>query len=240
MRPLYTIWALSVLLILPACGGEDGADPAERDHVSTPVQRDPAPADQTDATPVVLFLGNSLAAGYGVQPEQAFPSLVQTKIDSAGLDFEVVNAGVSGDTSAGGLSRIDWLLDAPIAVLVLELGGNDGLRGLPPEVTRRNLQQIIDRTRERHPGARILLAGMQIPPNMGAGYAERFRDLFPSLARDNDIDLIPFLLEGVGGVRGLNQPDGIHPTARGHRMIAEVVWTHLRPILQDIERERTA
>lgn len=184
--------------------------------------------------PVVLFLGDSIAAGYGVEPEEAFPAIIQHKIDEEGWQFEVLNAGVSGDTSAGGLARIDWLLDYPAAVLVIELGGNDGLRGLPPEVTRRNLESIIERARERYPDVRIVLAGMQMPPNMGESYTDQFRRLYPDISEANDAVLIPFLLDGVGGDPVLNQPDGIHPTARGHAIIADTVWDYLRPILGDI------
>lgn len=238
-RSLYTVWVLSVLLSLTACNGAGDEPDVSREYPSSRSGEERPPADAAEQAPVVLFLGNSLAAGYGVQPEQSFPSLIQDRIDEAGWGYEVVNAGVSGDTSSGGLSRINWLLDHNVAVLVLELGGNDGLRGIPPEVTQKNLQDIINRTRERHPDARILLAGMQIPPNMGSGYAQRFSEIYTDLDRRNDdVDLIPFLLEGVGGVRALNQPDGIHPTPRGHEIIAENVWEHLRPILQDIRQEQ--
>lgn len=224
---------------LAACNGAESDRETERGTSQTDAEsRQRQTPVASDEAPAVLFLGNSLSAGYGVQPEQAFPALIQDKIDSLGWNFEVINAGSSGDTSAGGLSRIDWLLDRTLAVLVLELGGNDGLRGLPTEVTRNNLQQIIERTRERHPHARILVAGMQIPPNMGGEYARGFRDMFPELAREENVELIPFLLEGVGGVRGLNQADGIHPTPRGHQIIAENVWEHLKPILEDIREEQ--
>lgn len=190
---------------------------------------------ETDADPArrtILILGNSLAAGLGLDPEQAFPALLQQKIDSLGWPFEVVNAGLSGETSAGGLRRIDWLLRRPIDVLVLELGANDGLRGIPPEVTKANLQAIIDKVRAANPDVHIVLAGMQAPPNLGEAFTASFRDLFPALARENDAALIPFLLEGVAGIPELNQADGIHPTAEGHRIIAETVWRTLRPLLE--------
>ena len=180
----------------------------------------------------VVFLGNSLSAGYGLDPTLAFPALIQQKVDSLGWPVTVINAGISGETSAGGLSRIDWLLNDPLDVLVLELGGNDGLRGFDTEVTKANLQGIIHRTRARYPEATIVLAGMQVPTNLGSTYTSAFRTLFPVLARENDTELIPFLLEDVGGIKELTLPDGIHPTAAGHRIIAETVWKTLGPVLE--------
>lgn len=184
----------------------------------------------------ILFLGNSITAGYGIDPSQAFPSLIQEKIDAKGWNFRVVNAGQSGDTSAGGLSRMDWLLRSRsrVDVLILELGGNDGLRGLPVEVTRKNLQAIIDRTRERYPKLKVVVAGMRVPPNMGRDYGRRFQATFADLAKKNDAALIPFVLEGVGGVRELNLPDGIHPTAKGHEVVAATVWKVLEPVLKSL------
>jgi acyl-CoA thioesterase-1 len=179
----------------------------------------------------VVIIGDSLAAGYGLDPSEAFPALIQKKIDELGWPFVVVNAGVSGDTSSGGLRRIEWLLKHRIDVLLLELGGNDGLRGLTPDVTKTNLQAIIDRTRKRYPKAQIVIAGMQMPPNMGADYTNRFQKIFPDLARENEAALVPFLLEGVGGNAALNLPDRIHPTAAGHQIVAENVWKVLQPIL---------
>jgi acyl-CoA thioesterase I len=186
---------------------------------------------------VILFLGDSLTAGYGVDPSQAYPALIQQKIDSKGWNFRVVNAGQSGDTSAGGLSRLGWLLRSAVDVLVLELGGNDGLRGIPAEVTRKNLQSIIDRTREKYPRVRVVVAGMQVPPNMGREYGERFRSIFPELARRNRAALIPFLLDRVGGAAELNLPDGVHPTARGHELVADNVWKVLEPMLRSLLRD---
>ncbi len=185
-----------------------------------------------DARPVVLCFGTSLTAGLGLDPEDAYPALLQTKIDSAGLRFRVVNAGVSGETSAAGVRRIEWLLDQPIAVLVLELGANDALRGQDLTAARRNLQEIIDRTRARYPKAQIVVAGMEAPPNLGARYTRGFRNLFEALARVNDAALVPFILEGVAGRPELNQADGMHPTAAGARIMAENVWRVLEPILR--------
>lgn len=180
----------------------------------------------------VVVLGDSLAAGFGVEPSQSFPALLQKKIDGRGWNYSVVNAGVSGDTSADGLARIDWLLKREIDVLILELGGNDGLRGIPVAATKTNLQAIIDRVKRKYPQAQIIVAGMQMPPNMGEEYTTAFRKIFPGLAATNRAVLIPFLLEGVGGNRKLNQEDQIHPTAEGHKIVAENVWKVLKPALE--------
>lgn len=179
----------------------------------------------------IVVLGDSLAAGLGVDPSQAFPALLQDKIDAAGWNDTVSNAGVSGDTTADGLSRINWLLKRKIDVLILELGGNDGLRGIPVSSTKTNLQSIIDRLKEKYPQAKVILAGMQAPPNMGQDYTTPFRNIFPELAKENGAALIPFLLQDVGGKPALNQPDHIHPTVEGHKIVAENVWKVLKPIL---------
>lgn len=182
----------------------------------------------------ILFLGDSITAGYGLEPSQSYPALIQDKIDAKKWPFRTVNAGQSGDTSAGGLNRMDWLLRSRVDVLVLELGGNDGLRGLPPETTRNNLQGIIERTRKKYPQAKIILAGMKVPPNMGTDYAMKFATIYPDLAKRNDTLLIPFILENVGGIRELNLPDGIHPTAKGQEIVAANVWKVLEPLLQSL------
>ena len=179
----------------------------------------------------IVFFGNSLTAGYGVEPAEAFPALIQEKIDSLSLPYLVVNAGLSGETSAGGNSRIDWILRERVDVFFLELGGNDGLRGIPVEETIRNLPSILDKVNSKYPSAKIVLAGMQIPPSMGQQYTAAFRNVFPGLARSNHLTLIPFLLEKVGGEPELNQSDGIHPNARGHRLVAQTVWKALKPLL---------
>ncbi len=183
---------------------------------------------------VILFLGDSLTAGYGVSAELAFPSLIQKRIDSKGWNFKVVNAGQSGDTTAGGLRRIEWLIRQPVDVLVLELGANDGLRGVPVEVTRDNLQAIIDKARKKIPDIKLVIAGMVMPPNLGRDYAIAFKSMFRDLAAKNKSALIPFLLEGVGGIPRLNQADGIHPTAEGHKVIAANVWKALEPVLKSM------
>jgi acyl-CoA thioesterase I len=188
--------------------------------------------------PAVLFLGTSLTAGYGIDPQQAYPALIQQKIDSAGLDYRVINAGLSGETSAGALRRADWLFQQPISVLVLETGANDGLRGLPPDSLRANIQAILDRAQRLHPRPRIVLVGMRVPPNYGRAYSQQFESVYPQLAKANGVVLVPFLLEGVGGVRALNQADGVHPTAEGQRKMAETVWRVLEPVLRQGERRR--
>lgn len=187
----------------------------------------PAPSAKT-----IVFLGDSLTAGLGLPPSEAFPALVAERIRAAGLPFQVENAGLSGDTSAGALRRTDWMLQRPIDVLVIALGGNDGLRGLPVKSLKANLQAIIDKAKAKNAAVKIVIAGMQIPPNMGSAYAEDFERVYAELARENNAALIPFLLEGVGGRRDLNQPDLIHPTAAGQRIIADLVWRTLEPILR--------
>ncbi len=180
---------------------------------------------------MILFLGTSLTAGLGLDPSEAYPALVQQKVDTAGLRYRVVNAGVSGETSAGALRRLDWLLRQPVAVLVVETGANDGLRGQDLDATRANIQAILDAARRGSPAPRLVLAAMEAPPNYGEAYRRRFRAIYPELARANGATLLPFLLDGVAGDPKLNQPDGIHPTADGHERIADNVWKALRPVL---------
>ncbi len=185
----------------------------------------------------VLVLGNSIAAGYGLSDPgtQSFPARLQQRVDELGWDVRIQNAGLSGETSAGGLRRIEWLLQQPVDVLVLELGGNDGLRGVAVSATEENLRSIIDKTLNRYPEARVILAGMQIPPNLGPEYTQAFRNMYPAIASSYEqVSLVPFVLEGVGGVDSLMQSDRIHPTASGQRYVAENVWEVLRPILNDL------
>ncbi|HMG06253.1 MAG TPA: arylesterase, partial [Chthoniobacterales bacterium] len=189
----------------------------------------PTPASAAAPTKTLVFLGDSLTAGLGIQQAEAFPALIAKKIRAAGLPFQIENAGLSGDTSAGALRRVDWLLQRPIDVLMIELGGNDGLRGLPVKSLKANLQAIMDKVRAKNPAVKIVIAGMQIPPNLGAEYAASFERVYAELARENNATLIPFLLEGVGGHRDLNQQDMIHPTAAGHRIVADLVWRTLEP-----------
>lgn len=184
----------------------------------------------------ILFFGDSITAGYGIDEDEAFPALIQQKIDSLNWSFEAVNAGLSGETSAGGLRRVDWMLRQPVSVFVLELGGNDGLRGIDLDATKKNLQEIIEKVEAKYPEAKIVVTGMQVPPNLGPEYTKKFKSIYPELAKKNDATLIPFLLKDVGGNDNLNQADGIHPTAKGHQVIAETVWDTLKPILQDIQK----
>jgi acyl-CoA thioesterase-1 len=201
------------------------------DRDAAPPASPPPPAPDGGRGRVVL-LGTSLTAGLGVDPSEAYPELLQQKIDSAGLRIVTVNAGVSGETSAGARRRIDWLLREPVAVLVIETGANDGLRGLEVDSLAANIQAIIDRAREQSPPPRIILVGMEAPPNFGFGYVRRFRGVYPELAKRNRLPLVPFLLDGVAGVDSLNQSDMLHPTAAGQRRVAETVWPVLEKVLQ--------
>jgi acyl-CoA thioesterase-1 len=218
---------------LAACSGRP------RDAAPAAVDSTADAAAPVDERPVVLCFGTSLTAGLGLAPDEAYPALLQRKVDSAGLGYRIVNAGVSGETSAAGLRRIDWLLGQPqrVAVLLLELGANNALRGQDLGAAKRDLQAIIDRTRARFPGVRIVVAGMAAPPNLGARYTRDFREMFVDLARANRAALIPFLLEGVAGDPELNQTDGIHPTAEGERIVAANVWKVLEPVLRSVRRE---
>ncbi|MDZ4715418.1 MAG: arylesterase [Cytophagales bacterium] len=187
---------------------------------------------QSTQQKVILFFGDSLTAGYGLSPEEAFPTVVEQAMAKSGTKVRVINAGLSGETSAGGLSRIDWVLRQPIDVFVLELGANDGLRGLPIKETRKNLQAIIDKVKAKNPNCKIVLAGMMVPPNMGRDYAEAFRKLFGEISSGNSAVLIPFLLDGVAGIEKLNQADGIHPTGEGHKIIGDNITKILLPLVQ--------
>jgi acyl-CoA thioesterase-1 len=221
----YAIVAVVVALL--ACGREKASGTPDAVAVSgVDTARTP-----TAGAPIVMFVGTSLTAGLGVEPDQAYPALIQQKIDSAGLHYRVVNAGVSGETSAGALRRIDWLLREPVAVLVLETGANDGLRGQDPDSIRGTIQAIIDRVNATQPATRILLVGMNAMPNLGRAYVTRFQAIYPAVAKANGLPMVPALLEGVGGVDSLNQPDGIHPTSAGHRRLAANVWQLLQPLL---------
>jgi acyl-CoA thioesterase-1 len=181
----------------------------------------------------ILFFGDSISAGYGIQPQQAFPAVIQDKIDSLGLNYEVINGGLSGETSAGGLRRINWVLQRDIDIMILELGGNDGLRGIDLSSTKDNLQQIIDRAKAKNPEIEIIIAGMQVPPNLGTDYTKEFQDLYPELAEKNNLTLIPLILDKVGGRDEFMQPDQIHPNVKGHKVVAETVWETLAPILNN-------
>jgi acyl-CoA thioesterase-1 len=226
-------WAASLGVVL-ACGGAP-PDEVDRPAGDAGVVEDTLPSGSGEPASgrTIVFFGTSLTAGLGVQPEEAYPAVVAGKVDSAGLDYEVVNLGSSGETSAGAVRRMEWVLGRrPMNVLVLETGANDGLRGLDPDSTRQNIQSIIDLVRARSPETRILLVQMEAPPNLGTRYTARFREMYGELARENGVGLIPFLLEGVAGVDTLNQGDGIHPTAVGHGIMAGLVWASLEPVLR--------
>lgn len=224
---------ITILSLVVCCGiACDPAPPAEQPSPTSPpaAAGQPAVSPTTEPTasaqpPRIVFLGDSLTAGLGVDADQAFPSLIGKQLADAGVAARIVNAGVSGDTTAGGLRRVDWVLRQNPDVLVIGLGGNDGLRGLSPQASADNLRAIITRAREA--GARVLLLGMMIPPNYGPEYTAAFKEIFPTLARELHVPLVPFVLEGVGGDPRFNQPDGIHPTAEGHRVIAENVGAYV-------------
>jgi acyl-CoA thioesterase-1 len=211
------------------CGDASRNRAADRKAAAAPDSAPPAAEAGT-----VLFLGTSLTAGLGLPPEEAYPALVQQKIDSAGLPFHVINAGVSGETSAGALRRVDWLLRQPFDVLVLETGANDMLRGFDLDSTEANIRGIVRRVRALHPDVPIGLAGMLAPPNLGADYARRFGEIYPRVAEEEKLVLIPFLLQGVAGVPSLNQGDGIHPNRQGAAIVAENVWKVLEPVLREV------
>jgi acyl-CoA thioesterase-1 len=225
MMKSFLVVLVVILAVMCSCTG--GQKTPGTEATATAASK-PLPAKSK----TIVFFGNSLTAGYGLaSTAEAFPAIIQNKIDSAALPYTVVNAGVSGETTAGGASRIGWILQQPVDVFVLELGANDGLRGIPVAETKQNLQTIIDSVKVKYPSAKLVLAGMQIPPNMGQTYATGFKNIFPELAAENKMTLIPFLLEGVGGEAKLNQQDGIHPTAEGARIVAQNVWKVLQPIL---------
>ena len=227
-RRMIVVAALALLLV--GCGGK--APPAAPSAPTSPDSASVRPS----ARATVVFLGTSLTAGLGVDPDQAYPALIQKKADSVGLEIEVVNRGNSGVTSAGTLATIDWILQDPPAVLVIETGANDGLRGQDPDSTRATIQTIIDRVRARDSATRIVLVGMEAMPNLGRRYVTKFRAIYPELARVNHLVFVPFLLAGVAGVDSLNQGDGIHPNPRGHQIVAENVWRVLRPTLEAVGR----
>jgi len=227
------IIAAAAAAALTACGGADAGRPDRAgDTARTTAPAPPAAATAAAPAGTVLFVGTSLTAGYGLGADLAYPAIIQDWLDAAGLPYSVRNAGISGETSAGGLRRIGWSLEAPVDVLVLELGANDGLRGIDPAHLRANLDSIIRLTRARYPDCAIVLAGMEAPPNLGERYTAAFREVFPELAERHGAALVPFLLQGVAAVDSLNQPDGMHPTATGQRIVAGNVWRVLEPLLR--------
>lgn len=224
---MKTLRLIPILFFAFSCGTtENDKQKADIEQEVTSMEKQPEVHEK-----IILFFGNSITAGYQLDLDQAFPALIQKKLDSLQLPYKTINAGLSGETSAGGKSRIDWVLRTVPDIFFLELGGNDGLRGLSMEETPKNLQAIIDAVKGVNPDVKIIIAGMMVPPNLGQNYTKEFREVFPRLAKTNDAILIPFLLEGVAGDPTLNLPDGIHPTPEGHEIVAETVWKYLAPIL---------
>jgi len=221
-----SIFIISLTILFASCNSNEKADNGKQNQSNTAKETTTITKKKT-----IVFYGNSLTAGYGLSPEQAFPALIQKKIDSLGLPYKVINAGVSGETSSGGKTRIDWILREPVDIFILELGANDGLRGTPLSETKKNLQDIIDKVKAKYPDSKLVFAGMEIPPNMGQAYTTEFRNIYTDLAVKNKMTLIPFLLQGVGGEPELNQADGIHPTAEGHLIVADNVWKELQKVL---------
>lgn len=218
-----------VAVLLCGCAN----DKTKKSTIETPsTEYKEAPVTTTINTSTILCFGDSITAGYGLDDSKdAFPSVLQQKVDSLGLNYTVINSGLSGETSAGGKSRINWVLNQEISVFILELGANDGLRGIPLSETRNNLQAIIDAVQEKNPKTTIILAGMELPPNMGQDYTTEFRTNYSDLAAKNNLEFIPFILKDVGGIAELNQSDGIHPTIEGHKIVANTIWETLEPIL---------
>ena len=218
----------ALMLVFISCGDKTKTENTSEVKTETSAEK----TADTTSKKTILFFGDSITAGYGLEDtNNAFPWLIQSKIDSLNLDYQVVNSGVSGETSAGGKGRIDWILNQNIDIFVLELGANDGLRGVPLTETKANLQAIIDAVKAKNPETKIVLAGMQMPPNMGQDYASGFKAIFYDLAKENKLFFIPFILKDVGGIANLNQRDGIHPTEEGHKILAATVWEILEPIL---------
>jgi acyl-CoA thioesterase I len=242
VRAAVSAW----LVAITACGGSsnsrDGGSDSAADQVrsegstANPAHRAPRTSDRR----TILFVGTSITAGFGLEPDSAFPQLIDRKLDSLRLPYDAVNAGVSGETSAGLLRRIDWLLREPFDVVVIETGANDALRGAPVATVGANIQQIVDRIKSSRPDAAILLVQMEALPNLGEKYTSEFRAMFPELARRNGLTLLPFLLDGVAGRRELNQPDGIHPNMAGERIVAENMWRAVQPVLERRREERGA
>jgi acyl-CoA thioesterase-1 len=221
------------LFVLNSCGSSESPAATNENKLTeetTSTQATDAP--QKKDRPRIVFFGNSLTAGYGLDEQYSFPSLIQQKLDSLGYNYEVVNAGLSGETTAGGLNRIDWVMEQPMDIFVLELGGNDVLRGFDLDVTRKNLAAILDAVRSKYPEIKLVLAGMEAPPNMGDAYTKEFRKIYQDLAREKNIALIPFLLADVGGIESLNLPDRIHPNKEGQEIVANNVMKVLAPLLE--------
>jgi acyl-CoA thioesterase I len=215
-------------LIIVACNNDKAVKPQK--EAELPSKN--IPKETTNTKKNIVFFGNSLTAAYGLTMSEGFPALIQQKIDSLQLDFNCVNAGLSGETTVDGKNRVDWILQQPVHVFVLELGGNDALRGLPVEQSKTNLQAIVDKVKAKYPACKIMISGMLAPPNLGAQYTNAFKKMYVDIAKSSNVALLPFLLEGVGGNPKLNQTDGIHPTAAGQKIVAENIWKVLLPLLK--------
>ena len=228
MKRTIQFFSSIVFFAFVGCSNPEAGDKSEPDNSGVTSTTEKSESEDK----VILFFGNSLSAGYGVEADESFPALIQMRIDSLDLPYTVVNAGVSGETTATGLSRIDWVLEKQdVDIFVLELGANDGLRGLPPSETKKNLITMIDRVRKVHPESKIILAGMMVPPSMGEEYSSMYNPIYGEIAKEKDVELIPFLLQDVGGVDSLNQSDGIHPNPAGAKIVAENVWDVLGPMV---------
>jgi len=228
--PILLMFRYFILVLLLVSCGREASKKTQREQQET---TESEVNGTITATKTILFFGDSLTAGFGLEDSnEAYPAVIQTKIDSLGLDYVVVNSGLSGETTSGGLGRINWVLNQKVDVFVLEFGANDGLRGISLAETRENLQAIIDRVRKKYPGIPIILAGMQLPPNLGQDYTKEFKSIFEELAEKNALEIIPFLLKDVGGIPELNQDDGIHPNVEGQKIVANNVWVVLEPLLK--------
>ncbi|WP_422081123.1 arylesterase [Ulvibacterium sp.] len=230
MHTLLKLCYFFSLFLLLSCGGK-----STQKSEDTTAESTNSSTEETERkdNKTIIFFGDSLTAGLGLDPQEAFPAVIQGTLDSLGMNYTVINSGLSGETTASGRNRLDWVLNQKADIFILELGANDGLRGIPLEETRTNLQAIIDAVQKKNPSTQIVLAGMQIPPNMGQDYTSEFRKIFPELAEKNTLPLIPFLLEGVAGNPELNQEDGIHPTVEGQKIVANNVWAVLEGVLRN-------
>ena len=227
MSDMLKFCYLSLCIVFLSCSGVESKKSDAKKTLTPAIEEQEEKLTQK----TILFFGNSLTAGMGLEVEEAFPALIQKRLDSLSIDYNVINAGLSGETTASGKNRLSWVLKQHVDIFVLELGANDGLRGIPLKETRKNLQEMIDAVRSHNPKVKILLTGMQIPPNMGQDYTAEFKLIFPQLAEKNDIALVPFLLQDVAGNPDLNQADGIHPTVEGQKILAENVWSVLKTVL---------
>lgn len=220
---------VAALWLMAGCGGENEKAKQGKEAEKAVISEDTVHATQK----YIVFFGNSLTAGFGIEPSQAFPALIQNRLDSLGMHYTVINAGLSGETTASGVNRVDWVIgQQPVDVFILELGGNDGLRGIPVEETQKNLLAIIEKVRTKHPDAEIIMAGIMVPPNMGPKYSKDFMAVFPAVAKQARVKLIPFILQNVGGEKELNLEDGIHPTPEGHKLVMENVWSLLKEVVR--------